>query len=66
MSEYQYFEFQAIDHPLDEKEMAELRAISTRAVITATSFTKPVVPRIWLLPLPARSYCRASTLSLPR
>ena len=39
MSEYQYFEFQAIDCPLDEKGMAELRAISTRAVITATSFT---------------------------
>lgn len=39
MSEYQYYEFQAIDHPLGEKEMAELRAISTRAVITATSFT---------------------------
>lgn len=39
MSEYQYYEFQAIDRPLGEKEMAELRAISTRAVITATSFT---------------------------
>ena len=39
MSEYQYYEFQAIDRPLSEKEMAELRAISTRAVITATSFT---------------------------
>jgi hypothetical protein len=39
MSEYQYYEFQAIDRPLGEKDMAELRAISTRAVITATSFT---------------------------
>jgi hypothetical protein len=39
VSEYQYYEFQAIDRPLDAKEMAELRAISTRAVITATSFT---------------------------
>lgn len=39
MSEYQYYEFQAIDRPLDEREMAELRAISTRATITATSFT---------------------------
>ena len=39
MSEYHSYEFQAIDRPLGEKEMAELRAISTRAVITATSFT---------------------------
>ena len=39
MSEYQYYEFQTIDHPLGEKEMVALRAISTRAVITATSFT---------------------------
>lgn len=39
MSEYQYYEFQAVDRPLSEKEKAELRAISTRAVITATSFT---------------------------
>ena len=39
MSEYQYYEFQAIDRPLGDKEISELRAISTRAVITATSFT---------------------------
>ena len=39
MSEYQYYEFQAIDRPLTEKEMRELRAISTRANITPTSFT---------------------------
>lgn len=38
MSEYQYYEFQAIDRPLTEKEMAELRACSTRARITPTSF----------------------------
>ena len=38
MSEYQYYEFQAIDRPLDEREMAELRAVSTRAVITPTRF----------------------------
>lgn len=38
MSEYQYYEFQAIDHPLDEGARAALRAISTRARITATSF----------------------------
>lgn len=38
MSEYQYYEFLAIDRPLSKKEMAELRAISTRAEITPTSF----------------------------
>ncbi|GGC03791.1 hypothetical protein GCM10011494_22820 [Novosphingobium endophyticum] len=39
MSEYQYYEFQAVDHPLDETDRQALRAISTRARITATSFT---------------------------
>lgn len=39
MSEYQYYEFAAIDQPLTRKEMAELRAVSTRATITPTSFT---------------------------
>ncbi len=39
MSEYQYYEFQAIDRPLTRKEQAELRALSTRAEITATRFT---------------------------
>jgi hypothetical protein len=38
VSEYQYFEFQAIDRPLSKKEMAELRSYSTRARITPTSF----------------------------
>ncbi len=38
MSEYQYFEFQAVDRPLSKKEMAELRSYSTRARITPTSF----------------------------
>jgi hypothetical protein len=38
MSEYQYYEFLAIDRPLDERQRAELRALSTRARITATSF----------------------------
>ena len=38
MSEYQYYEFQAIDRPLDAAEQAELRDLSTRARITATSF----------------------------
>ena len=39
MSEYQYYDFKAIDHALTKTEMATLRAISTRAVITTTSFT---------------------------
>jgi len=39
MSEYQYYEFQAVDRPLTEQEMRELRAYSTRAIITPTRFT---------------------------
>jgi len=39
MSEYQYYEFRAVDQPLTEKQMRELRAISTRAHITPASFT---------------------------
>jgi hypothetical protein len=39
MSEYQYYEFRAVDRPLTAKQIAELRALSTRAEITATSFT---------------------------
>lgn len=38
MSEYQYYEFQAIDRPLTDREMGELRAYSSRARITPTSF----------------------------
>jgi hypothetical protein len=38
MSEYQYYEFVAIDQPLTRGEQAELRAISMRALITPTSF----------------------------
>ncbi len=38
MSEYQYYEFQAIDRPLTAAEMSELRSVSTRARITPTSF----------------------------
>ena len=39
MSEYQYYEFQAIDRPLDPAAQQALRSISSRARITATSFT---------------------------
>jgi hypothetical protein len=38
VSEYQYYEFQAIDRPLTAAEMAALRACSTRATITPTRF----------------------------
>ena len=38
MSEYQYYEFQAIDRPLTQHEIRELRRYSTRATITATRF----------------------------
>jgi len=38
VSEYQYYEFLAIDRPLDDDERAEIRSLSTRARITATSF----------------------------
>ncbi|MEU1968953.1 hypothetical protein ABZ541_14250 [Micromonospora sediminicola] len=38
MSEYQYYEFTAVDRPLTGRERVELRSLSTRADITATSF----------------------------
>jgi len=38
MSEYQYYEFRAIDRPLSAKEQGDLRSYSTRARITPTSF----------------------------
>lgn len=38
MSEYQYFEFLAIDRPLRKQELDHLRSISTRAHITPFSF----------------------------
>lgn len=39
MSEYQYYEFRAVDRPLTKKEQAELRALSTRADISAYHFS---------------------------
>jgi hypothetical protein len=39
MSEYQYYEFLAVDRPLTAAEQAEVRQLSSRARITATSFT---------------------------
>ena len=38
MSEYQYYEFQAVDRPLTKSEMAELRDISSRAQINSRRF----------------------------
>jgi hypothetical protein len=39
MSEYQYYEFRTVDRSLTSVEIAELRKLSSRAEITATSFT---------------------------
>src|SRR5215216_5059837 len=38
MSEYQYYEFRAIDRRLTKEQIAELREYSTRAHVTPTSF----------------------------
>jgi hypothetical protein len=38
MSEYQYYEFLALDRPLTDRQLAELRSLSTRAEITSTRF----------------------------
>lgn len=38
MSEYQYYEFAAVDKPLSKQQQAELRALSSRANITASGF----------------------------
>ena len=38
MSEYQYYEFHALDRPLTREQMSQLRAYSSRAQITPNSF----------------------------
>ena len=38
MSEYQYYEFQAVDRPLTQDQMSDLRAYSSRVQITPSSF----------------------------
>lgn len=38
MSEYQYYEFLALDKPLTRQQQAEVRAFSTRASISSTRF----------------------------
>lgn len=37
MSEYQYYEFQALDSPLTPEAQAEMRRLSSRVHLTATS-----------------------------
>ena len=39
MSECQHYEFRSIDRPLDDADRKALRALSSRAQITTTSFT---------------------------
>lgn len=43
MSEYQYYDFRAIDRPLDAEALKALRALSTRARITPTRFVLVVL-----------------------
>ncbi|WP_051161840.1 hypothetical protein [Nocardia brevicatena] len=38
MSEYRYYEFVAVDRPLDDRQRAEVRALSSRARLTDTAF----------------------------
>lgn len=38
MSEYQYYEFRAIDQPLDRQQIQAVRGCSTRATVTPTRF----------------------------
>jgi hypothetical protein len=38
MSEYQYYEFLAVDRPHTPDEMSEVRKLSTRARITPTQY----------------------------
>ena len=39
MSEYQYYEFRALDGRLTAEQQRRLRALSSRAEISATRFT---------------------------
>lgn len=38
MSEYQHYEFRAVDKPLTAEQLKRLRNLSTRAAISSTSF----------------------------
>jgi hypothetical protein len=55
VSEYQYYEFVTVDRPLTVSQQEELRALSTRAQITASSFVNEYHwgdlrgdPRVWM------------------
>jgi len=41
VSEYQYYDFRAVDRPLTKNEMAAIPSISTRPAMITTSFTNP-------------------------
>jgi hypothetical protein len=43
VSEYQYYEFLAVDRSLDERQLAELRTLSSPARITATTLIREVL-----------------------
>jgi hypothetical protein len=44
VSEYQYYEFRAVEHPLDERALRTLRALSTQSNIEAGAATVVVDP----------------------
>ena len=55
MSDFQYYEFVAVDRPLTAVQQGELRAVSTRARITSSSFVNEYQwgdlkgdPRVWV------------------
>ena len=62
MSEYQCYEFRAIDRLLTEKEIDELGKLSSRAEITSTSFTNTYLTAISGA-IPRRSWIAISTRS---
>jgi hypothetical protein len=57
VSDYQYYEFLALDRPLTSKQREELRQLSTRAEITATRFTNEYH---WGSPVPAARHFRSA------
>jgi hypothetical protein len=52
MSEYQYYEFQCVDRPLNAKEKQEISQISSRAKVTSTQaiFNNNIINFIGLCP----------------
>jgi len=42
VSEYQYYEFQALDKPLTKQQQKELRSLSSRAEITGDQLCQRV------------------------